>query len=82
MMIVCNIQSYISTTLSAAITLGGKNSLEVAPLIPAGERRQFTFDNVYINKSFEDIVDESSIEKMLNQLNNGYNVSVISLGIG
>lgn len=80
-MIVCNIQSYINTTPSAAITVS-KNSLEVAPLIPTGERRQFTFDNVYIDKSFEDIVDESSIEKMLNQLNNGYNVSVISLGIG
>ena len=81
MMLVCNIQSYINITPSAAITTN-KNSLEVAPLIPTGERKQFTFDNVYVGKSFEDIVDESNIERMLNQLSNGYNVSVISMGIG
>ena len=81
MMLVCSIQSYISTTSSAAITVN-KNSLEVAPLIPTGERKQFTFDSVYSGKPFEDIVDESNIERMLNQLNNGYNVSVISMGIG
>lgn len=81
MMIVCNIQSYVSTTPSAAITVSN-NSFEVAPLIPSGERKQFTFDGVYTSKTLEDIVDESSIEKMLNQLSNGYNVSVISMGIG
>ena len=78
MMIISNIQSYIHTTPSAAITVKD-NSIEVAPLIPTGEKKQCTFDRVYVNKSFEDIVDESSIERMLNQLNNGYNVSVISM---
>ena len=82
-MIVSNIQSYINATPSAAITIShGDNSLEVAPLIHTGEKRQFAFDRVYVNKAFEDIVDESSIEKMLNQLSNGYNVGVISMGVG
>ena len=81
MMIISNIQSFIHTTPSAAITVND-NSIEIASLLPTGEKKQFTFDRVYVDRSFEDIVDESSIERMLNQLNNGYNVSVISMGIG